>query len=53
MVNPHQTLRAGANGARFLWVETLSRPDPWSAALAGLATMLMMAANPDLPERCI
>jgi len=23
----YQTLRAGANGARFLWVETLSRPD--------------------------
>jgi len=24
----YQTLRAGANGARFLWVETLARPDP-------------------------
>ena len=47
----YQTLRAGANGARFLWVETLSRPDPWFAVLAGLATMLMMAANPDLPEQ--
>jgi YidC/Oxa1 family membrane protein insertase len=31
----YQTLRAGANGARFLWVETLSRPDPWFALLAG------------------
>jgi YidC/Oxa1 family membrane protein insertase len=47
----YQTLRAGANGARFLWVETLSRPDPWFALLAGLATMLVMAANPDLPEQ--
>src|SRR5277367_6117352 len=47
----YQTLRAGANGARFLWVETLSRPDPLLAVLAGLATMLMMAANPDLPEQ--
>jgi YidC/Oxa1 family membrane protein insertase len=46
----YQTLRAGANGARFLWVETLSRPDPWFALLAGLTTMLVMAANPDLPE---
>jgi YidC/Oxa1 family membrane protein insertase len=47
----YQTLRAGANGARFLWVETLSRPDPWFAVLAGLTTLLMMAANPDLPEQ--
>ncbi len=46
----YQTLRAGANGARFLWVETLSRPDSWFALLAGLTTMLVMAANPDLPE---
>jgi YidC/Oxa1 family membrane protein insertase len=49
-VGVYQTLRAGADGARFLWVETLSRPDPWFAVLAGLTTMLMMAANPDLPE---
>jgi YidC/Oxa1 family membrane protein insertase len=47
----YQTLRAGGNGARFLWVETLSRPDPWFALLAGLTTMLVMAANPDLPEQ--
>jgi YidC/Oxa1 family membrane protein insertase len=47
----YQTLRAGANGARFLWVETLSRPDPWFAVLAGLTTVLVMAANPDLPEQ--
>jgi YidC/Oxa1 family membrane protein insertase len=47
----YQTLRAGANGARFLWVETLSRPDPWFALLAGLTTVLVMAANPDLPEQ--
>jgi YidC/Oxa1 family membrane protein insertase len=47
----YQTLRAGANGARFLWAETLSRPDPWFAVLAGLTTMLVMAANPDLPEQ--
>lgn len=47
----YQTLRAGANGARFLWVETLSRPDPWFALIAGLTTMLVMAANPDLPEQ--
>jgi YidC/Oxa1 family membrane protein insertase len=47
----YQTLRAGAGGARFLWVETLSRPDPWFAVLAGLTTLFMMAANPDLPEQ--
>jgi len=47
----YQTLRAGTHGARFLWVETLSRPDPWFAVLAGLSTMLLMAANPDLPEQ--
>lgn len=47
----YQTLRAGINGARFLWVETLARPDPVLAILAALSTMLMMAANPDLPEQ--
>jgi membrane protein insertase Oxa1/YidC/SpoIIIJ len=47
----YQMLRAGVNGARFLWVETLARPDPVFAILAALATMLMMAANPDLPEQ--
>ena len=46
----YQTLRAGVNGARFLWVETLARPDPVFAVLAALTTMLMMMANPDLPE---
>jgi YidC/Oxa1 family membrane protein insertase len=50
-VGIYQTLRAGANGARFLWVETLARPDPVLAILAALTTMLMMAANPDLPEQ--
>ena len=47
----YQTLRAGASGARFLWVTTLSRPDPWFALLAGLTTLAVMAANPDLPEQ--
>jgi YidC/Oxa1 family membrane protein insertase len=47
----YQTLRAGVNGARFLWVETLARPDPVFAILAALTTMLMMATNPDLPEQ--
>jgi YidC/Oxa1 family membrane protein insertase len=51
LLGMYQTLRAGANGARFLWVETLSRPDPWFAVLAGLTTILVMAANPDLPEQ--
>ena len=47
----YQTLRGGANGARFLWAETLSRPDPWFALLAGFTTALVMMANPDLPEQ--
>jgi YidC/Oxa1 family membrane protein insertase len=47
----YQALRAGVNGARFLWVETLARPDPVFAMLAALTTMLMMMANPDLPEQ--
>jgi YidC/Oxa1 family membrane protein insertase len=47
----YQTLRAGANGAHFLWVATLSRPEPWFALLAGLTAVLAIAANPDLPEQ--
>lgn len=47
----YQTLRAGVNGARFLWVETLARPDPVFAMLAALTTVLMLMANPDLPEQ--
>ena len=46
----YQSLRAGLDGARFLWAETLSRPDPWFAILAGITTLLVMLANPDLPE---
>ena len=45
-----QVLRDGANNSRFLWIANLSRPDIVLALLAGLATMVMMAANPDLPE---
>jgi YidC/Oxa1 family membrane protein insertase len=46
----YQVLRAGVGGARFLWVETLARPDPWFAVLAGMTTMLMVLANPDMPQ---
>ena len=45
----YQALRKGAHG-RFLWAADLSRPDPWLALLAGLATALLMWMNPDLPE---
>jgi len=38
------------DGARFLWVPNLLRPDIALALIAGLTTALMMAANPDLPE---
>jgi len=49
-IGMYQVLRAGFTGARFLWVESLSRPDLWLALLAGATAMLMMAVNPDLPE---
>lgn len=45
----YQTLRNGVHG-RFLWAKDLSQPDPWLALGAGLATLLLMAVNPDLPE---
>jgi YidC/Oxa1 family membrane protein insertase len=45
-----QVLREYAEGARFLWVSSLSRPDALLALIAGATTALMMAANPDLPE---
>ena len=50
-IGMYQMLRTGVDAARFLWVETLARPDPVFAILAALTTMLMMAANPDLPEQ--
>jgi YidC/Oxa1 family membrane protein insertase len=43
-------LRTMGDGARFLWVPNLLRPDFALAVIAGLATALMMAMNPDLPE---
>lgn len=46
----YQTLRKGAPG-RFLWVKDLSAPDVGLAILAGLTTILLMSANPDLPEQ--
>jgi YidC/Oxa1 family membrane protein insertase len=45
-----QVLRNAGDGARFLWVPNLLRPDAVLALIAGLATALMMAVNPDLPE---
>jgi YidC/Oxa1 family membrane protein insertase len=46
----YQSLRGLTNGARFLWVQSLSRPDIWLALLAGVTTFWMMSANPDLPQ---
>jgi YidC/Oxa1 family membrane protein insertase len=46
-----QVLRTMGEGARFLWVPNLLRPDVALAVIAGLATALMMAVNPDLPEQ--
>ena len=46
-----QALRTIGDGARFLWIPNLLRPDIALAMIAGLATALMMAMNPDLPEQ--
>jgi YidC/Oxa1 family membrane protein insertase len=45
-----QVLRNAGDGVRFLWIPNLLRPDFALAMIAGLATALMMAMNPDLPE---
>lgn len=44
-------LRQGLQGARFLWVASLTRPDFWLALIASATTALMLLANPDLPEQ--
>ena len=46
-----QALRTIGDGARFLWIPNLLRPDIALAVIAGLATALMMGVNPDLPEQ--
>jgi YidC/Oxa1 family membrane protein insertase len=46
-----QVLRDAGDGARFLWVPNLVRPDAFLAVIAGLTTALMMAVNPDMPEQ--
>jgi len=46
-----QALRTVGDGVRFLWIPNLLRPDVTLAVIAGLATALMMAMNPDLPEQ--
>ena len=47
----YQVLRDAGDGARFLWVANLLKPDVALALIAGLATALMMAVNPDMPEQ--
>jgi YidC/Oxa1 family membrane protein insertase len=46
-----QVLRTLGEGARFLWVPNLFRPDVLFALIAGVTTALMITANPDLPEQ--
>jgi len=45
-----QVLRTMGDGTRFLWIPNLLRPDVALAVIAGLATALMMAVNPNMPE---
>lgn len=45
----YQVLRQGIGGARFLWVQSLAKPDLSLALLTGLTTAVLMLATPDLP----
>jgi len=47
----YQVLRQGVEGARFLWIANLAKPDFWIALIVGISASLMMAANPDVPEQ--
>jgi YidC/Oxa1 family membrane protein insertase len=51
LLGMYQVLRDGADGAGFLWIRNLSKPDLCFALVVGAATALMMAANPDVPEQ--
>jgi YidC/Oxa1 family membrane protein insertase len=46
-----QALRQMGEGAKFLWVANLVKPDTLFALLAGAATALMVMVNPDIPEQ--
>ena len=50
-VGMYQALRNIGDGARFLWVPNLLRPDILLALIAGITTALMIAVNPDIPEQ--
>ncbi len=45
-----QVLRGIQRAGRFFWIADLARPDFLLALIAGLATMALMALNPDLPK---
>jgi len=42
-------LRSIGDGARFLWIPNLLKPDVLLALIAGVVTGLMLSVNPDLP----
>ena len=44
-------LRNMGDGARFLWVPNLLKPDVLLALIAGVTTALVITVNPDLPEQ--
>jgi len=46
-----QALRGLGDGARFLWVPNLLKPDVLLALIAGVTTALVITVNPDLPEQ--
>src|SRR6478752_2273966 len=46
-----QALRSVGEGARFLWVPNLLKPDVLLALIAGVTTALVITVNPDLPEQ--
>jgi YidC/Oxa1 family membrane protein insertase len=51
MLGMFQVLRDVGDGARFLWVSNLIKPDLIFSIVAGATTALMMSVNPDLPEQ--
>ena len=47
----YQTIRGAGGGGRFLWIQSLAKPDIAFAVIVAGTTAMLMAANPDLPEQ--
>ena len=51
LVGMYRVFSDSANAGRFLWIKDLVKPDLGIALLVGITTVILMAANPDLPEQ--